>query len=67
MKPNGALKILFEEATSEEIKFSKKQKNLAYQVLKDCIDLTDIVKRFFKGEVLNDGEREILQEWLTKK
>ena len=67
MKPSGALRILFEEATSEDTKFSDKQKQLAYHTLKDCIDLNEIVKKFFKGEVLNDGEKEILQVWLKSK
>ena len=39
MTPTKALNILFEEANTEDSKYTQDQKNKAYECLKDIIDM----------------------------
>lgn len=70
MNLSFALDLLYQEATSEETKYSQKQKETAYNVLKDNIYILSILKKSitvpsdFIG--LEDYEKEILSEWLIK-
>lgn len=70
MKLDFALDLLYQEATSEDTKYSQKQKETAYNVLKDNIYILKIIRKFvdsnYDEKKLSFAEREVLQEWLNK-
>lgn len=71
MSLNFALNLLYQEATSEETKYTQKQKETAYTVLKDNIYILKIINESVLFDdnsfmLLQDHEKEIIQEWLKK-
>lgn len=70
-----ALDLLYQEATSEETKYTQKQKETAYNVLSDnllimttlkyAIKLHEDIKKRVK-DCLSDFGKECLEEWLNK-
>lgn len=70
MNLDFALDLLYQEATSEECKYSQKQKECAYNVLKDNIFVLKIIRKFsnnnFEEKSLTFAEREVLSEWINK-
>ena len=71
MSLNFALDLLYQEATSEESKYSQKQKEAAYMLLKDSIYILKIINEsvLFDNNsfmLLEDHEKEVIQEWLNK-
>ena len=70
MNLDFALNLLYQEATSEETKYTPKQKETAYNVLKDSIYILGILRKWicspFGYEILEDQEKETFDEWLKK-
>ena len=71
MSLNFALDLLYQEATSEESKYSQKQKETAYMLLKDNIYVLKIIQESVLFDdnsfmLLEDHEKEIIQEWLNR-
>ena len=70
MNLDFALDLLYQEATSEETKYTQKQKETAYNVLKDNIYVLKILQKSITIPSdcvgLEDYEKEILSEWLLK-
>ncbi len=71
MSLNFALDLLYQEATSEDTKYNQKQKETAYNVLKDNIYILGILKKWlsspFGYEILEDHEKEAFDEWFKNK
>lgn len=71
MSLNFALDLLYQEATSEETKYTQRQKEKAYMLLKDNIYILKIINESVLFDdnsfmLLQDHEKEIIQEWLKK-
>ena len=71
MNLNLALNILYKEATNEDCKYSNKQKEDAYKVLKENIKILKIIKKGFILPTdfinLDEKETEVIIEWLRRK
>lgn len=71
MNLNLALNILYKEATNEDCKYSQKQKEDAYTVLKENIKILKIIKKGFILPTdfinLDEKETEVIREWLRRK
>lgn len=71
MSLNFALDLLYQEATSEETRYNQRQKEKAYMLLKDNIYILKIINESVLFDdnsfmLLQDHEKEIIQEWLKK-
>ena len=75
MKLDFALNLLYQEATSEETKYTPKQKEKAYHSIKDSILINELIKPIINyNEIIKcliyrnatDVGKELIQEWLNK-
>ena len=70
MNLDFALDLLYQEATSEETKYTQKQKETAYNVLKGSIYILGILRKWLRSpfgyDILEDHEKETFDEWLKK-
>lgn len=75
MSLDFALDLLYQEATSEETKYTQKQKEKAYHSIRDSIIINELIKPIIDYDETvkcliyrnaTDVGKELIQEWLKK-